>query len=170
MKSFVEIVQYLFSIPGVKEFLSGWLSQDSLEKFFGCQCQRGSSNENPNAHEFCDNTQAFRVINTVCKDIPRGNCRGSKNSIDWEDESKPLPKRRKSRAANQENINPISTSKGFSPAAKSELIVKSDCTENSNDPSKSDHLTKSDDPSNSDHFDKNESDHQPREQQISCKE
>jgi len=84
VKSFVEIVEYLL----VTIFLSGWLSQDSLEKFFGCQRQRGKSNENPNAHDFCKNTQALRVINTVCKDVPRGNCRGSKHSIDWEAESK----------------------------------------------------------------------------------
>jgi len=45
VKSFVEIVEYLFSVPGVTKFLSGWLSQDSLEKFFGCQLQRGKSNE-----------------------------------------------------------------------------------------------------------------------------
>ena len=48
VKSFVEIVQYLFGVPGVTKFLSGWLSQDSLEKFFRCQRQRGKSSENPN--------------------------------------------------------------------------------------------------------------------------
>ena len=101
MKSFVEIVEYLL----VTIFLSGWLSQDSLEKFFGCQRQRGKSNENPNAHDFCKNTQALRVINTVCKDVPRGNCRGSKHSIDWEAESKHLPKRRRFRSANKENAS-----------------------------------------------------------------
>ena len=65
VKSFVEIVQILFGIPGVNKFFSGWLSQDSLEKFFGCQRQRGKSSENPNSHDFCKNTQALRVINSL---------------------------------------------------------------------------------------------------------
>ena len=33
VKSFVEIVGYLFSVSEVTTFLSGWLSQDSLEIF-----------------------------------------------------------------------------------------------------------------------------------------
>lgn len=97
-KSFVEITQYLFTVSGVKSFLSGWLSQDCLEKFFGCQCQWGKSSENPNEYEFRKNSQALRVIISVCGHVPRGNCRGSKNSIDWEAESKPLPKRKKQRS------------------------------------------------------------------------
>jgi len=101
VKSFVEIVEYLFSVSGVTIFLSGWLSQDSLEKLFGCQRHWGKSNENPNVHDFGKNTQVLRVINTVCKKCHRGNCRGSKHSIDWEAESKPLPKRR-FRSANKE--------------------------------------------------------------------
>lgn len=40
-KSFVELVRYIFTIPGVKAFLSECLCQDPLEKFFGCQRQRG---------------------------------------------------------------------------------------------------------------------------------
>lgn len=103
MKAFIELVQYLFTIPGVKCFLSGWLSQDTVEKFFGCQRQRGKSGDNPNEYEFCKNTQALRVINSVCGNVPRGNCRGNKSRIDWEAESKPLPKRRK---AGKENHLP----------------------------------------------------------------
>ena len=70
-------MNYLFSLPGVKFFFSERLSQDPLEKFFGCQRQRGGVNENPTVEEFCQNTQALRVINTVCRDV-RGNCRGNK--------------------------------------------------------------------------------------------
>ena len=33
--SFVELVRYLFTVPGVTSFLSGKLCQDRLEKFFG---------------------------------------------------------------------------------------------------------------------------------------
>ena len=40
VKSFVEIVQFIFTIPGVKFFLSERISQDPLENFFGCQRQR----------------------------------------------------------------------------------------------------------------------------------
>ena len=98
----MKIVRYLFTIPGVKSFLSSRLSQDPLEKFFGCQRQRGKSNENPNVYDFCKNTQALRVINSVCGNVSWGNCRGSKHAIDWEAESKPLPKHRKCGAENRQ--------------------------------------------------------------------
>lgn len=95
VKSFVELVQYLFTLPGVKVFLSEKLSQDPLEKFFGCQRQRGGVNDNPNAQQFFVNTQALRTINGICHDV-RGNCRGSKRpqSIDSE-QNTPLPKRKR---------------------------------------------------------------------------
>ena len=82
-------------IPGVKVFLSERISQDPLEKFFGCQRQRGKTNENPNVQQFCKNSQALRVINGTCGNVSKGNCRGSKYSIDWEKENRPLPKRRR---------------------------------------------------------------------------
>lgn len=50
--SFVELVKFLFTLPGIKAFLSEKLSQDPLEKFFGCQRQRGRVNENPTATVF----------------------------------------------------------------------------------------------------------------------
>ena len=59
VKAFVELVKYLFTIPGVKAFLSEKISQDPIEKFFGCQRQRGRVNENPNVQEFLKNTQAL---------------------------------------------------------------------------------------------------------------
>ena len=77
MKGFVELVQYLFTISGVKVFLSEKVSQDPIEKFFGCQRQRGRVNENPNAQEFMKNTQALCVINGMCPNVARGNCRGN---------------------------------------------------------------------------------------------
>lgn len=77
-------------------FLSERLSQDPLENFFGCQRQRGRTGENPNAQQFCKNTQALRVINSVCGNITKGNCRGRKQHIDMQD-NKPLPKRRRIR-------------------------------------------------------------------------
>ena len=96
VKSFVEIVEFIFKIPGVKFFLSERLSQDPLENFFGCQRQRGRTGENPNAHQFCKNTQALRVIISVCGNITKGNCRGRKQDVDMQD-NKPLPKRRRKR-------------------------------------------------------------------------
>ena len=93
----MELTCYIFSIPGVKSFLSEKLSQDPLEKFFGCQRQRCGTHENPNVKEFCNGTQALRVINTFCKDPIKGNCRGNtlKRPIDFDKESLPLPKRKK---------------------------------------------------------------------------
>lgn len=74
------------------------LNQDPLEKFFGQQRQRGAANENPSVKEFLQNTQALRVIGTVCGNI-RGNVRGAdKRGRKYKDEDidvTPLRKRRK---------------------------------------------------------------------------
>ena len=93
VNSFVELVHYIMKIPGITVFFSERLSQDPLEKFFGCQRQRGKTNENPNVQQFCKNSQALRVINGTCGNVSKGNCRGSKYAIDWEKENRPLPKR-----------------------------------------------------------------------------
>ena len=93
--SFVELVPFILKIPGVNFFLSERLSQDPLEKFFGCQRQRGHTNENPSCADFLKNTQALRVINSVVGHVPRGNCRGRKNDCTIEEENTPLPKRRR---------------------------------------------------------------------------
>ena len=95
VKAFIELVKYLFTLPGVKCFLSEQISQDPLEKFFGNQRQRGGVSENPTVKEFCQNTQALQVINTICKDA-QGNCRGSKQAreIDNLQENTPLKKRK----------------------------------------------------------------------------
>jgi hypothetical protein len=88
-------VEFVFTIPGVHVFLSGKLSQDALEKFFGQQRQRGRANKNPNVMEFIRNTQALRVVNGICRNI-RGNCRGSNNEAISIYTSEPLPKRKRS--------------------------------------------------------------------------
>ena len=67
----MELVRFIFTIPGVTCFLSEKLCQDPLEKFFGCQRQRGGGNENPTAQEFCKNTQTVRVINSQCHQVTR---------------------------------------------------------------------------------------------------
>ena len=97
VNSFLELVEYIFKIPGVEVFLSERFSQDTLEKLFGWLRQRGKSHENPNMEQFCKGTQAFRVINGTCKSVKRGNCRGNKTEIDWEQENCPLPKRKRPR-------------------------------------------------------------------------
>ena len=95
VRSFLELVPYLFTIPGVKAFLSEKLCQDPLEKFFGCQRQRGRVNENPNCQDFCKNTQALRVVNSFVGPV-KSNCRGNKTEakINTDKENKPLPKQR----------------------------------------------------------------------------
>ena len=101
-------MNYIFTIPGVKFFLSKRLSQDTLENFFGCQRQRGRTSENPNVQEFCKNTQALRIVNSVCGDVPKGNCyRKKKKSVDVKSESKPLPKRRRLRQKSKLKENAI---------------------------------------------------------------
>ena len=71
VKSFVELVQYILKVPGAQLFLSERISQDPLQNFFGVQRQRGRTGENPNASQFCTNTQAIRVINSVCGNISK---------------------------------------------------------------------------------------------------
>ena len=88
----MEIVAFVFTIPGVKLFLSNRLCQDPIEKFFGQQRQRGAVNENPNARDFIKNTQALRVVNGACRDV-KGNCRGSA-TVPVPQEVRPMPKRR----------------------------------------------------------------------------
>lgn len=100
VKSFVEMVKFIFTIPGVEFFYSNKLCQDDIENFFGQQRQRGRSHENPNAAEFLKNTQALRIINTTCATI-RGNCRDTtankrRHQIEAEN-SAPLPKRKSKR-------------------------------------------------------------------------
>ena len=86
----------MFKIPGVTVFLSEKLTQDPLEKFFGCQRQRGGTADNPRVGEFLKNTNALRVISNVCGNVSRGNCRGShKEEVDHQKENTPLPKRRR---------------------------------------------------------------------------
>ena len=93
VSSFVELLEFIFKIPGVTSFLSEKQCQDRLEKFFGNQRQRGGTSDNPSVKEFCKNTQALRVINGTCLNIQKGNCRGNKTTFNHEQESAPLPKR-----------------------------------------------------------------------------
>ncbi len=92
--SFVDLIEFIFTIPGVTVFLSNRICQDPLENFFGQQRQRGRVNENPNVPEFIKNTQALRVVNTTCSTV-RGNCRGAqKRKGPIEVENTPLGKRK----------------------------------------------------------------------------
>ena len=100
---FVELVRYLFKVPGVKVFFSRRLCQDLLEKFFGCQRQIGGTHDNPTVQEFQQNTQALRVINSFGRPVANGNCRGNKGDSKFmlEKENYPLPKRTSCRAKTQ---------------------------------------------------------------------
>ena len=73
VSSVVELLEFIFKIPGVTSFLSEKQCQDHLEKFFGNQRQRGGTSDNPSVKEFCKNTQALRVINGTCLNIQKGN-------------------------------------------------------------------------------------------------
>ena len=100
MTSFTDMIPYLFKLEGVECFLSEKLSQDPLEKFFGCQQQTGRVNENPTASEFIKNTQSLRVIDSIyVADITgRGNCRGSKrkaHDLESANLDKPIRKRKR---------------------------------------------------------------------------
>ena len=66
--SLVGLVKTIFSLPEVKgkklSLLSGHLCQDPLENYFGCQRQRGGTNEHPNSHQFYQNAQALRIVDS----------------------------------------------------------------------------------------------------------
>lgn len=86
---FTALVKYLFTLPGVKYFLSQKLCKHPLEKVFGCQRQRGGTHENPDVLDFSQSTQA------VCKDLKRGNCHGNQMDEHTDKDNKenmPLPK------------------------------------------------------------------------------
>lgn len=93
--SFIELVEYVFTLPDVSVFLSQRITQDPLENFFGCQRQRGGTHDNPSVQEFQKNMQALRVVNSFVKGPVKGNCRGSKgfDKPVLEKENHPLPKR-----------------------------------------------------------------------------
>ena len=93
-------MRYLFSLDEVKNnnlaFRSYTLCQDPLENFFGCQRQRGATNDNPTVQEFLDNTQSLRVVNSFCRGAVKRNCRVvEKDSKINERDCEPLPKWRK---------------------------------------------------------------------------
>ncbi len=94
--AFVDMMKFLFTIPGLDAFLSQKICQDPLEKFFGCQRQRGRVHENPNVQDFIKNTQALRVVGN-CTDTVKGNCRGNKSRepLDLSKENQAFPKRKK---------------------------------------------------------------------------
>ena len=72
----MELVPYILCQPGVKYFLSEKICQDTLEQFFGCQWQRGTTNDNPTASKVLKNTQALCVVGDIDVKSISGNCRG----------------------------------------------------------------------------------------------
>lgn len=88
----------LFKIAGVTCFLSEKPSQDPLEKFFGCQRQKGRTNDNPTAYEFLKNTQALCVIDSIRIKEISGNsigCRRKCYDLEAVNLNKPLKKRQR---------------------------------------------------------------------------
>ena len=94
MPSFTQLVRFLLNTSGADAFLSGKLSQDLLENFFGLQRQRGRTNENPTTVEFLNNTEHLRVINSFCQPTIKSNCHGKRRPIEMDEENNPLPKQR----------------------------------------------------------------------------
>ncbi|KAL5500013.1 hypothetical protein EMCRGX_G011503 [Ephydatia muelleri] len=98
VNSFIGLVQYLFTLEGVESFLSQRIGQDPLEKFFGCQRQRGATSDNPNVSEFQKNMQTIRIVDTMCRPSVRGNCQEIKNQHPINpNENTPLLKRKSKR-------------------------------------------------------------------------
>ena len=91
-RSFVGIVKQIYSMDEVKNskdklaFLSVNLCQDPLENYFGCQRQRGGTSNHPNVHQYYQNSQALRVVNSLCRGPIRGNCRGRTSEASMDEE------------------------------------------------------------------------------------
>ena len=88
-------------------FLSEKLSQDPLEKFFGCQRQSGTNN-NPTVAQFLKNTQNLRVVNSICLNEVTGNYKGSKRKL-YDLESADLEKPLKKRKQQKFSLNVLTT-------------------------------------------------------------
>lgn len=113
----MDLIKYIFTIPGVKSFLSEQISQDPLEKYFGRQRQRGGVNENPTCQEFLQNNNALRMVNSITIETHKGNVRDNDCSMALPKISaEPLPKRRKQEAEQ----------KSQSQKSQEELTLQSD--------------------------------------------
>ena len=54
----------------------------------------GGTNDNPTIQEFQKNTQALRVVNSLCRPVVKGNCQGNTEVImNKENINCPLPRR-----------------------------------------------------------------------------
>ena len=102
VRSFVELTVYLFTLPGVKLFLSERLCQDPLESFFGKQRQHGGGCNNPTVSAFLSNTSSLRAQGSVS--LLRGTVQRKRkefNEHEIIEASKPLPKRKKIHQTNE---------------------------------------------------------------------
>ena len=92
--SFIEMAQYLLSLPGVQYILSEKLCQDSIEAFFGKQRATGGRSDNPTVQQFCQNTVSLRVQGLAAMEPIRGNCgKWERCAIDADSLGDSLPKR-----------------------------------------------------------------------------
>ena len=80
--SFIDLIKYIFKIPGVTSFLCEKISQDRIEKYFGRQRQRGGVNGNSKVKKVLSNNQVLRVVNSIKIDKVNGSTRGSKQTED----------------------------------------------------------------------------------------
>ena len=94
--SFVELVDYLFDVPGVKYILSERLCQDPLESFFGKQRMRNGYGDNPTVQSFMKGTVSLRIQGSVATNPARANCRrGKKRNPLAPVDNTPIPKRKR---------------------------------------------------------------------------
>ena len=73
VKSFVELVCYLFMVPGVKAFLSRRVLQDPLEQIVWLSETALGVHDNPSTANFSKNSQVLQVV--IIKEIVKGTHR-----------------------------------------------------------------------------------------------
>ena len=116
--SFVGLIKYIFTIPGVKSFLSERISQDPLEKFFGRQRQTGAVNEHPTANQIFTNNQSLRLANSIKIETHKGNTQNKRINKFTEISDTPLPKRKRGPKMNNSSTNNM-IMQGIKPDLKS---------------------------------------------------
>ncbi|CAB3994726.1 Hypothetical predicted protein [Paramuricea clavata] len=92
--SFVEIVKYLLSYPGIRFILSERFNQDPIESHFGKHRQMKGGNDNPTVAQFNHNESALRLLGSQALAPVTGN---TKHGVCIREviEDKPLPKRKR---------------------------------------------------------------------------
>lgn len=103
VKSFVEVVKFLFDLPGTsgQYLLSERFTQDPLENYFSRQRARGGRCDNPTVGSCLEAAQSIRVQRSLALQPVRGNCSRKRRLFSGKEEIDDTPLRKRSRSNKQ---------------------------------------------------------------------